>query len=214
MGDCFSFCNKQQGRNSLNFHQKCSDLLLSSALLPSPTAPPPATVVTPMPTNRPTATWGTTSRSTSSATRSTTPLSTPPTLNSARTSSQNTVNPHTSRFTTAPLLLVMTPRLSPMDTDTEREMLRPNLDTEAKDTHQDLSANNMLRNSARRFLTRPKDKSQDRSVSQLRSRSLMRFAELHTFRSNSTTPATDTTKSNFNVLDIYLIPEIKSTMKT
>merc|ERR1712029_6096 len=177
-------------------------------------APHPATGAMPMPTNRPTATPSTTSRSTSSATRSTTPLSTPPTLSSARTSSQNTVNSHTSRFTTAPLLLVMTPRLSPMDTDTERETLRPNLDTEAKDTHQDLSANNMLRNSARRFLTRPKDKSQDRSVSQLRSRSLMRFAELHTSRSNSTTPAMDTTKSNFNVLDIYLIPEIKSTMKT
>merc|ERR1712029_288920 len=166
-------------------------------------APHPATGAMPMPTNRPTATPSTTSRSTSSATRSTTPLSTPPTLSSARTSSQNTVNPHTSRFTTAPLLLVMTPRSSPMD-----------MDTEAKDTHQDLSANNMLRNSARRFLTRPKDKSQDRSVSQLRSRSLMRFAEPHTFRSNSTTPAMDTTKSNFNVLDIYLIPEIKSTMKT
>ena len=108
----------------------------------------------------------------------------------------------------------MTPRSSPMDTDTERETLRPNPDTEATDTHPDLNVNNMLRNSARRFLTRPKDKSQDRSVSQLRSRSLMRFAELHTSKSNSTTPATDTTKSNFNVLDIYLIPEIKSTRKT
>merc|ERR1719419_1135252 len=103
-------------------NSKCSDSLLSSALLPSPTAHHPATGVTPMPTNR--------------ATRSTTPLSTPPTLSSARILSQNTVNPHTSRFTTAPLLLVMTPRSSPTDTDTERETLRPNLDTEAKDTHQ------------------------------------------------------------------------------
>ena len=107
----------------------------------------------------------------------------------------------------------MTPRSSPTDTDTERETLRPNLDTEAKDTHPDLSVNNMLRNSARRFLTRPKDKSQDRSVSQLRSRSLMRFAELHMFRSNSTTPATDTIKSYFNIFDVYLIPEIKSIRK-
>merc|ERR1712176_241681 len=66
--------------------------MVSLALLPSPTAPQPATVVTPMPTNRPTATPSTTSRSTSSATRSTTPLSTQPTPSSARTSTQKQVH--------------------------------------------------------------------------------------------------------------------------
>merc|ERR1712098_562056 len=100
-------------------------------------------------------------------------------------------------------LLATTPRLSPVDMDTERETLRPNLDTEAMDTPPVLSASNMLRSSARRFLTRPRDRSQDRSVSQLRSRSLMRSVELPMSRNNSTTPAMDTTKSNFNVLDIY-----------
>merc|ERR1739845_306057 len=176
MGDCFSFCNKQQGRNSHNFYQNAQIcchpqpccLRLRRPIRPwwsrlcPPTDPLPHQVQHQV---RPAVPPGVRHRCRHH-------------LHSAVPRYRHkTLSIHTQAGSPAPLLLVMTPRSSPMDTDTERETLRPNPDTEATDTPPDLSANNMLRNSARRFLTRPKDKSQDRSVSQLRSRSLMRFVE-------------------------------------
>merc|ERR1712121_550532 len=81
---------------------------------------------------------------------------------SAKILSPNTARRFTSRSTTALLLLVMTPRLSAMDMDMEREMLRLSLAT--MDTPLDLSASNMLRSSATRSPSRTKERSQDLSA--------------------------------------------------
>ena len=92
-------------------------------------------------------------------------LWTQPTLSNAKMLWPNTARRHTSRSTIAPLLLVMTPRLSPMDMDMERETLRLKLmlsqDMEAKDTPQDPSANNMLRRCAKRSHNRTRERFQD-----------------------------------------------------
>ena len=103
-------------------------------------------------------------------------LLTLPILRNARILSHNTARKPPTRFTTALLLLVMTPRLCLMDmVDMDMAsgllMLRLSLDTPL-----DLSAMPRRTGSATRSQSRTPARSPDKSVSHMRSRSLMRSA--------------------------------------
>merc|ERR1719347_1585927 len=88
-------------------------------------------------------------------------LLTQPTLKSVRRHSPQSALKPTNKFITAPLLLVTTPRSSAMEVMevTTRDLLSP-----LRDTAMDPSANNTLRDSATRFPSNMREKSQDQSA--------------------------------------------------